>query len=78
MRVDPQNPQINISKIVVGGGIAGVFFALSGMLIFLIGIPMIRYAFPAAIILGCGVALVLHFKKHKNPYASWILSDPKK
>jgi hypothetical protein len=31
------------------------------MAIFLIGIPAIRYVFPAAIVLGCGVALVLHF-----------------
>jgi hypothetical protein len=54
-------PQINMSKIRVGGGIAGAIFAVSSMLIFLIGIPEIRYMFPAAILLGCGVALALHF-----------------
>ena len=33
------NPQINISKIPGGAGIAGALFALGSMLIFLIGIP---------------------------------------
>jgi len=71
-------PQINVSKIVVGGGIAGAIFAIGSMLIFLIGIPAIRYVFPAAIVLGCGVALALRFIRHKTPGASWILSAQKK
>jgi hypothetical protein len=71
-------PQINISKIPGGAGIAGAMFALFSMLIFLIGIPVVRYMFPAAIALGCGVALILHFKRHETPGASWILSAKKK
>ena len=51
------NPQINVSKIPGGAGIAGALFALGSMLIFLIGIPRIRYFFLAAIVLGCGIAL---------------------
>jgi len=78
MTEDVQNPQINSAKIPVGGGIAGAFCALASMLIFLIGIPMLRYLFPAAVVLGCGVALVLHFIRHKTTGAPWILSAPKK
>ena len=78
MREVSRNPQINVSKIVVGGGIAGTIFALNSMAIFLIGTPALRYMFPAALVLGCGVALILHFKRHENPGASWILSATKK
>ena len=78
MREDTGPPQINMSKIAVGGGIAGAFFAAASMLIFLIGIPLLRYMFPAAIVLGCGVALVRHFIRHKTTGASWILTANKK
>jgi hypothetical protein len=61
MRDDNQKPQINISKIKVGGGIIGAIFTLGCMAIFLIGLPVLWYTFPAALVLGCGVALVLHF-----------------
>jgi hypothetical protein len=78
MRDDTSSPQINMSKLAVGGGIAGAIFVIGSMLIFLIGIPAIRYIFPAAVVLGCGVALILHFIRHKTPGAPWILSAPKK
>ncbi|MGA2275638.1 MAG: hypothetical protein ABSH00_18970 [Bryobacteraceae bacterium] len=71
-------PQINVSKIPGGGGIAGAMFAVSSMLIFLIGIPALWYFLPAAIALGCGVALVVHFIQHENPGKSWILVATKK
>jgi hypothetical protein len=74
MREETSSPQINMSKLAVGGGIAGAIFAVGSMLIFLIGIPVLRYVFPAAIVLGCGVALILHFIRHETPGASWILS----
>jgi hypothetical protein len=61
-----------------GGGIAGTIFTLCSMLIFLIGIPALRYFLPAAIVLGCAVALVIHFRKHETPGKPWILSAPKK
>ena len=70
---DTSIPQINVSKISGGGGIAGAMFAVFSMLIFLVGIPRLRYFFPAAIILGCAVALILHFKRHKTTGAPWIL-----
>ncbi len=78
MSEDTSSPQINMSKIAVGGGIAGAIFAIGSMLIFLVGIPVLRYIFPAAIVLGCGVALVLHFIRHEASGGPWILSARKK
>jgi hypothetical protein len=78
MKEDSPRPQINVSKIVVGGGIAGTLFTICSMAIFLVGIPALRYMFPAAVVLGSGIALVLHFRRHETPGASWILSATKK
>jgi hypothetical protein len=78
MREDAPNPQINVSKIPGGGGIPGAMVAVISTLIFLIGIPALRYFFPAAIVLGCGVALIIHFKRHETPGTSWILAASKK
>ena len=78
MREDTSSPQINLAKIPVGGGIAGAIFAVGSMVIFLIGIPVVRIIFPAAIVLGSVVALILHFMRHETPGASWILSATKK
>lgn len=72
------NPQINISKIVVGGGIAGLFFAAVSTLIFLMGIPLTRIMLPAALILGGGIALILHFARHRTLGTPWILPGTKK
>ena len=72
------SPQINVSKIPVGGGIAGAIFAVGSALIFLIGIPALRYFLLAAIVLGCGVALAIHFIRHETPGTSWIRSATKK
>ena len=74
MRESTPNPQINVSKIPGGGGFAGVLFAVSSMLIFLIGIPRLRYFFPAAVVLGCGVALILRRIRRETPGKPWILS----
>ena len=71
-------PQINVSSIKAGGGIAGTIFTLCSMLIFLIGIPALRYFLPAAIVLGCAVSLAIHFKRHETPGKSWILAATKK
>ena len=77
MREDQVNPQINVSRIQGGGGIAGGMFAVISMAIFLIGIPALRYMFPAAIIVGCGVAVVRHFLRHETTGAPWILPGTK-
>ena len=65
-------PQINVSKIQGGGGAAGSLFAVISMLIFLIGIPALRLFLPAAIVLGAGVAVAIHFKRHDTLGAPWI------
>lgn len=67
-----QNPQINSAKIPIGGNIIGAIVAAGSMAIFLIGLPVLWYAFPAAIAVGCGVALALRLVRHKTPGASWI------
>jgi hypothetical protein len=72
------SPQINVSKIPGGAGIAGALFAVISMTIFLIGIPALRYMFPAAILLGGGVALILHRIHHVTPGQPWILNDGRK
>ena len=63
-----------MSQLRVGGGIAGAFVTIGSLLIFLIGIPVLRYMLPAAILLGCGVALVFRFIRHDTPGAPWLLS----
>lgn len=72
------NPQINVSKIPGGGGVAGALFAVISMTIFLIGIPALRFFLPAAILLGGGVAAVIHFKRHERPGMPWIAPAAKK
>ena len=71
-------PQINVSKIPGGGGIAGTLFAVISMLIFLIGIPLVRLFLPAAIVVGCAVALVIHSIDHEPTGKPWIIPDTKK
>ena len=71
-------PQINVSKIPGGGGVAGAMFAISSMLIFLYGIPALWFFFPAALVLGSIVALIIHSVKHETTGAPWILSAIKK
>jgi len=72
MREDTPRPQINSAKIAFGGGIAGAIFTIGSMAIFLTGLPVLWYLFPAAIVVGCGVALMLRFGRHKTPGTSWI------
>jgi hypothetical protein len=68
-------PQINVSKIPGGGGVAGAIFAVICTLIFLIGIPALRYFLPAAILLGGVVALVIRRIRNRKPHgAPCILS----
>jgi hypothetical protein len=70
---EPQNPQINSAKIPIGGNIIGAIVAAGSMGIFLIGLPVLWYAFPAAIAVGCAVALAFRLMRHKTVGASWIL-----
>ena len=65
MRNESPRVEINLAKIPADGNIGGLIFALGTAAIFLIGIPAIRYMFPAAIVAGCGIAFLLHFI-HEN------------
>jgi hypothetical protein len=72
MNQSTPGPQINVSRIQSGGGVAGTLFAAISVLIFLIGIPAMRFFLPAAIILGGGLAVAIHFIRHETPGTPWI------
>ena len=74
MEDDSSRPQINASNLRVGGEIVGAIFAIGSMLIFMIGIPLLRYVFPVAIVLGSLIALALRFRRHENPGEPWLLA----
>src|SRR5215469_2608841 len=75
MEEEPQRPQINVSKIVSGGGIAGAIFAVTCTLIFFFGIPALRYFLPGAAVVGFVVAILIRFSRHETPGKPWILVD---
>jgi hypothetical protein len=68
-------PQINVSKMAVSGNLPGLLFAIGTMLIFFFGIPELRVMLPAMLIVGAGVAVVLHFVHRETPGKPWILSS---
>jgi hypothetical protein len=78
MKDDNSRPQINVSKIVTGGGIAGAIFAVTSILIFLFGIPALAYFLPAAIVLGIVAALLIRLARHETPGKPWILAESEK
>ncbi len=58
-------PEINISKIPVGGGVAGLMIAVTVIVIALVGIPATRLFLLASAILGGLVAVVLRWRAGK-------------
>jgi hypothetical protein len=48
------------------------------MLVILTGIPVLWYLLPPAIVVGCVVAVVLRYARHKTTGAPWILPATKK
>ena len=54
-------PEINMSQIRMGGGVAGLIFTLGSMAIFLLGVPVLWYFFALAVGLGLGFAVIFHF-----------------
>jgi len=52
-------PEINVSKIPVGGGVAGLMIAVTVVVIGLIGIPATRWFLLGSAALGMVIALVL-------------------
>ncbi len=59
-------PEINISKIPVGGGVAGLMIALTVIVIALIGIPATRLFLLASVVLGVIVALALRWTARRR------------
>ncbi len=74
MKNDPALPQINMSKLPVGGGVGGAIFAIATISIFFAGIPLVRVLFPVAVAVGAVIALALHFSRHETASTSRILS----
>ena len=68
--------EINAAKIPVDGNAGGMIFAAATMIIFLLGIPLLRYLFPAAIVSGCAIAFILHFVRHETPAAHFFGRPP--
>jgi hypothetical protein len=60
MRDNFSRAEINSAKVPVDANMGGVIFAASTVIIFLCGIPLLRYLFPAAIVSGCAIAFILH------------------
>jgi len=58
-------PEINVARVPVDANIGGLIFAASTVIIFLLGIPLLWYLFPAAVLAGCGVAFLLR-RKHNG------------
>jgi hypothetical protein len=59
-------PEINISKIPVGGGIAGLIIALTVIVIALIGIPATRLFLLGSAVLGAIVALIFRWTVYRR------------
>jgi len=55
---DDAHPSINISKIPVGGGVAGLMIAVSILVIALIGLPPMRLFLAGSLALGGSLALI--------------------
>jgi hypothetical protein len=60
-------PEITMHRLSVGGGVAGLIFAVGSCLIFVVGIPMLRWFLLGAVVIGFGVAGVLWWWHRKKP-----------
>jgi hypothetical protein len=61
------HPGISLHKRPVSGGAGGLLFAVGSMLVFLLGIPAMRWFLVGSIVLGVGVAGGLWlFHKHSS------------
>ena len=76
MQEGAPTPQINVSKIPGGGGIAGTLFAVISLTIFLIGIPALRYLLVGAVLIGAAASLTLRTIGRRNPGTPCTLFAP--
>jgi hypothetical protein len=57
--------EINVARVPVDANIGGLMFAAATVIIFLLGIPLLWYLFPAAIGAGVGVAFLLRLMRRE-------------
>jgi hypothetical protein len=62
---ESRRPEISMHRIPVGGGVAGMIFAVGSCLIFLVGIPALRWFLLGAVLLGSAVGALL-WRWHRN------------
>jgi hypothetical protein len=60
-------PEINMSHVRVGGGIAGLIFSLGTVYIFVVGVPEIRSFFGWSLALGTLISIALHLLHSHKP-----------
>jgi hypothetical protein len=60
-------PEINFSKIQIGGGVAGSLIAISVIAIALVGIPAARWFLAGSVLVGALVALILRLTDRSRP-----------
>ncbi len=77
MQNEEPRAEINMSKIHLSDDLAGLLFAAATALIFYWGIPAVRFLVPGMIVLGCGIAVLLHFVHHDTELPH-IFTGPKK
>lgn len=64
---DTIHPGISIHKIPVAGGAAGLLFVVGSMLVFLLGVPMLRWFFGGAIVFGLAASFALRLAPKRFP-----------
>jgi hypothetical protein len=71
-------PEINVARVPVDANIGGLMFAAATVIVFLPGIPLLWYLFPAAIVSGCGIAFLLRLLRRETPGVPWTRSAGKR
>jgi len=63
------HPGISMHKLPISGGAVGLLFVVGSMLVFLLGIPAMRWFLGGSVVLGLGVAggLWLFHEHFSNP-----------
>jgi hypothetical protein len=59
--------EINMSQIRVGGGVAGLIFALGTVYIFVAGVPAVRAFFVWSLVAGAVISIALHLLHRYKP-----------
>jgi hypothetical protein len=63
----PSDPVINVSNIRIGGDAVGLVFSAGIVIVFLIGVPALRWLPVGAAVAGTGVSILLGFFHRHHP-----------